>query len=112
MDETRKVVIAVIAVVLVVLTIGITYGLITNAKAPVNSGVYGNYAPYGGYSQGSTGYAAGNYPQSGSYGPYGNSAPYYGYGTYGNGAQGGGMMGGGMMGGGMMGGRAGGFGFP
>ncbi len=109
MDETRKAVLAVIAVVLVVLTIGITYGLITNARAPANSGAYGNYAPY---NQGSTGYPAGNYPQSGNYGPYSNSAPYNGYGTYGNGAQGGGMMSGGMMGGGMMGGRVAGFGFP
>lgn len=80
MDDTRKIALAVLAVALIVVSVGVAYGLITNARAPINSGVYSNSAPYN------------NHGPYGSYGSYGNPSYY--------GAQGGRMMGGGMMGGG------------
>lgn len=89
MDNTRKAVVAVLATVLLILTVGVAYGMVASGGTPATAGAAG----YGSY--GSTNGAYGN---AGAYSSYQNG---YGNPSY-NGGQGG-MMGGGM--GGMMGGN-------
>ena len=51
MDNTRKAVVAVLATVLLVLTVGVAYGMVTSSGTPATSGTAG-YGAYGSYQNG------------------------------------------------------------